>query len=328
MRGGGENVRTPELADRLQGMIWGQFVGDAASLGAHWIYNLEELSAAYPEGISGFEAPREGHYHYGKQPGDLTHYGDGALILLQSVAELGRFDERDFGARFVAGMDPKTYGGYIDHATRGTLDLKREFEEKHPGKPFDYQRGANDDQLATVTAIAPVVVAHYGDEELLEVVERATRVRQNNERAVTYVRTFAQILLELLAGRDIHSALHRTEEIAGRIGDQGPLLKGKIESAFMRLSESVERATDQLGQSCPLPSSFPSAVHSLLKFDGGFGETVLRVIRAGGDNAGRSAMVGAWLGAHLGVDAIPSQWRERLTESERIAGWIERIVEK
>ena len=326
MKRGGENVRTPELADRLRGMIWGQFVGDSASLGTHWIYNLEELAAAYPDGIGGFEGPREGHYHYGKEPGDLTHYGDGALILLQSVAESGRFDVRDFGSRFVAGMDPTTYRGYIDHATRGTLDLKREYEEKHPGMPFDYQRGANDDQLATVTSIAPVVAAHYGDEGLLEVVERATRVRQNNERAVAYVRTFVQILLELLAGRDIHSALHRSEEIAGRHGDHGSVLKEKIRSAFMCHSESVERATDQLGQSCPLPNSFPSAVHSLLKSDGGFEETVLRVIRAGGDNAGRSAMVGAWLGAHLGVDAIPPLWRERLTESTRIAGWIERIV--
>lgn len=322
----GQREKIPEIADRLCGMIWGQFVGDAASLGSHWIYDLEEMAAAYPEGIHGFETPRQGHYHYGKRPGDLTHYGDGALILLESVAKLEHFDERDFGSRYIAAMNPKTYGGYIDHATLETLDLKREFEEKHPGDHFDFQRGANDDQLSTVTSITPLVAAHYGDEGLLGVVDRATRVRQQNERTVAYVRTFVQILLELLKGRDIHSALHRTEEVAGRITEQGSLMKGKIGSAFMRLPASVEIATDQLGQSCPLPCSFPSAVHSLLKFDSGFEETILRVIRAGGDNAGRAAMVGAWLGAHLGVDAIPLGWRQRLTEGERIAKGIERIV--
>ena len=33
----------------------GQFVGDAAALGTHWIYNLTELQRLYPSGIGGFE---------------------------------------------------------------------------------------------------------------------------------------------------------------------------------------------------------------------------------------------------------------------------------
>ena len=321
-----EEEREPELPDRLRGMIWGQFVGDAASLGTHWIYNLNDMAGAYPEGIRGFEAPKEGHYHYGKKPGDFTHYGDAALIMLESVAESGRFYEEDFGSRFVAAMDSQAYTGYMDHATRETLESKREFEEKHPGEPFDYQRGADDDQLATVTSLAPVVAAHHREEGLLDLVERATRVRQNSDRAVAYVKTHALILLKLLEGRDIHSVLHRVEEIVSKDADYGFALKRKIQTAFDHLSKSVENATDKLGQSCPLPSSFPSSVHALLKFDGSFEEAVLRVIRAGGDNAGRAGMVGAWLGAHLGIDAIPGSWRDRLKERERIEGWVEKIV--
>ena len=32
-----------QLQDRFKGALWGQFVGDAAALGAHWYYNVAEL---------------------------------------------------------------------------------------------------------------------------------------------------------------------------------------------------------------------------------------------------------------------------------------------
>ena len=77
-----ETYYEPTLEDRLRGAIWGQLVGDAFCLGSHWIYNLTELENAFPGGVHGFETPREGHYHFGKQPGDQTLYGDGALVML------------------------------------------------------------------------------------------------------------------------------------------------------------------------------------------------------------------------------------------------------
>src|SRR2546425_5231143 len=97
------------IQDRLRGAVWGQFVGDAASLGVHWIYNLSELKRAYPDGVNGFETPLEGHYHFGKGPGEFTHYGDAALLMLESVAELGRFDPVNFGRRFVAKFGSPSY---------------------------------------------------------------------------------------------------------------------------------------------------------------------------------------------------------------------------
>ena len=316
----------PDLPDRLRGMIWGQLVGDAAALGTHWIYNLSELAAAYPKGVDGFEEPKEGHYHFGKKPGDQTHYGDAALLLLESISEEGQFDPVKFGRVFVERLNPETYEGYIDHSTRGTVESKLNFEELYPGREFDFQQGADDDQLATATSISPVIAAHWGHPDLIGIVEKVTRVRQNNARAVAYMKAHARILLELLNGRDIHSSLHRVEEIVGKDLKFGPELWRKFESAFKLLSRRVEEATDKLGQSCPLISSFPSALHGLLHYRDSFERAILDVIRAGGDNAGRAAMVGAWLGAHLGVEAIPEGWRRRLTKHDAICGWVERIV--
>jgi ADP-ribosylglycohydrolase len=108
-----ESLHKISIEVRFRGAIWGQFVGDAAALGTHWIYDLTDLQQQFPSGINGFEAPREGHYHYGKKPGDQTHYGDGALVLLESLAREGRFDAHAFGRSFVATFRPDRYSGSL-----------------------------------------------------------------------------------------------------------------------------------------------------------------------------------------------------------------------
>jgi len=190
----------------MRGAIWGQFVGVAACLGVHWIYDLADLAQRYPAGIEGFEAPASGHYHSGKASGDQTHYGDAALLLLESIAALGCFDPVDFGTRFVTLMDSLQYSGYRDHATKETLANYRSFRQAHPGERFCFQRGADDDQNATATRLAPVVATHYQDESLLEIVTAATRVCQDNERAVAYMRCHALILRGLFDGKDLPAA--------------------------------------------------------------------------------------------------------------------------
>ena len=311
--------------DRLKGAIWGQFVGDAAALGTHWIYDLTEQQEQYPDGVNGFEAPKEGHYHFGKQPGDQTHYGDGALVLLESIANEGVFDVSAFGSSFVESFRPGVYPGYLDHATASTLENFKKFTESGSAGDFDFQQGADDDQLAAASRLAALVVRYWNDPSVLSLVEQATRVCQNNEYAVAYMKFNALLLLELLNKSDVQAAVARTADKIATI-DLGPEISVQVHQAFQLVSKDVTDATLAFGQSCPLPKSFPSSVHALLKHSENFETAILAVLRAGGDNAGRAAMVGAWLGAHLGLDAIPEFWRSRLTHADRISTAVDKIL--
>jgi hypothetical protein len=87
-----------------------------------------------PIAFHGFEAPKEGHYHFRKQPGDQTHYGDGALVLLESLAREGKFDERALGRRFVEIFRPGTYSGYIDKATKGNRCRRTATQSGNPSQ--------------------------------------------------------------------------------------------------------------------------------------------------------------------------------------------------
>jgi hypothetical protein len=58
-------MTNPTTQSRVEGMIWGQFIGDAMCLGTHWIYNLADLQAFYPD-LKGFEPHRAGAAFWGK----------------------------------------------------------------------------------------------------------------------------------------------------------------------------------------------------------------------------------------------------------------------
>jgi ADP-ribosylglycohydrolase len=89
---------------------------------------------------------------------------------------------------------------------------------------------------------------------------------------------------------------------------------------------TVREAAVQLGQSCPLASSFPAAVQAAVRHEASFADAILETARAGGDSAGRAAMVGAWLGAMHGVQAIPDEWRRLLEHHDRVERAVERMM--
>ncbi|MBM4421617.1 MAG: ADP-ribosylglycohydrolase family protein, partial [Chloroflexi bacterium] len=90
--------------------------------------------------------------------------------------------------------------------------------------------------------------------------------------------------------------------------------------------DDVTAATAAFGQHCRLDHSFPAAIQCALRHERDFRGAVLETARAGGDSAGRASMIGAWLGAALGVEAIPPAWRSKLLAHDEIERHVERLV--
>jgi ADP-ribosylglycohydrolase len=318
-----------ERADRIRGAIWGQLVGDAAALGTHWIYDLEEQSSAYPDGVVGFEEPRPGHYHDGKHPGDQTHYGDGALLLLESISAHGAFEPRHFGESFVAKFREGAYHGYLDHATRGTVERYDDFVRDRTASEFDFQDGADDDQPATQTRLS-ILVGRYdraAKTDLLDLVQSLTLVAQHNGVAVSSAKFSALLLGALLDGSGVDDAVGAAlDDAAGAEPDHADRLRRQVNEARAAVQLDTTEATLRFGQSCPLEHSLPASLQVLLKYPEDFEKAILATVRAGGDNAARAAIVGGWLGAHLGVAGVPEHWRQGLTNAARISEMVDVVV--
>jgi ADP-ribosylglycohydrolase len=305
------------LASRLTAAIWGQFVGDSAALGTHWIYDLNEMAAKFPKGIHGFETPKMGHYHEGKVSGDQTHYGDAALLLLESLAAWrGEFHQNDFGIRFTGFFGNPLCKSYIDHATREAFSRLLDH-------PENFQSGGDDEQLGTVSRLAPLVVAYHArpSADRLEAVRRLTLVTQNNPTAIGCAAAHAVLLDALLTGIPFPTAFEATRKSAEVSCDGSDY----FEFAHMLRNLDVITATGRFGQSCPLAQGFPSALHAALLHHDDFSTAILATVRAGGDSAGRAAMVGAWLGATHGMEGIPAEWLGRLRSAERIQKAIDQL---
>ncbi|MFT5580578.1 MAG: ADP-ribosylglycohydrolase [Paraglaciecola psychrophila] len=116
---------------RAKNTILGALVADAATMGFHWLYSqsrIAEVAPSQPE----FRAPTASDYsgnvgyfaHGHKYPGEFSHYGEQARVMLDSmVANGASYDRHHYQDTF---RDYFGYGGayngYIDRPTRETLD--------------------------------------------------------------------------------------------------------------------------------------------------------------------------------------------------------------
>ncbi len=120
---------------------------------------------------------------------------------------------------------------------------------------------------------------HWRDPGLPDLVELGTKVCQNNPAAIGYMKFHGLFLVELLLGRDIHRALNnaqfRLDFVAPALS---PEIRQKTQQALGETFEEVTEATLTFGQACPLPQSFPSALHAFLKHSDDF-ETARRHAR-------------------------------------------------
>mgnify|MGYP006271176863 FL=1 len=306
--------------DRLAGCLWGPFVGDAFCLGSHWIYDAAAFAARFPDGPAGFDTPGPDHHHAGKLTGDLTHYGDGALALLRTLATDGA-DPAAYGRRLYEMHRGPAPGRYVDKPTRHLLGTRA---ERTAGAPFDH--GADDDQNVTPSRLAPLVVFRLGHPALMTDVDAFTRVLQANDRAVAYACTHARLLERLLAGDALDDAVARVAAMLDRRTPLGSELGAHLDAAGAATDRDVASFTADQGRACRLVQAFPAALHAALVHQDRPAEAVRATCRARGDNAGRAMLIGSWLGALHGVAAFPAEWRRRLRAHDEIAGLVDALL--
>jgi ADP-ribosylglycohydrolase len=133
-------------------------------------------------------------------------------------------------------------------------------------------------------------------------------------------------LRKLLAGCPPETAVAETRQIIKSPDKPCAEVNKRMKIACAARMLTPFDAIMLFGQSCPLYSSFTAALHTMLTCSDDFVKATQVTAEAGGDSAGRAAMVGAWLGAHLGIQAIPEAWRTRLTAHDQIEADIKKII--
>lgn len=174
--------------------------------------------------------------------------------------------------------------------------------------------GADDVQLPAVSKLPVLVALHYDAPDLPSMVEDAVRVTNNSDEAVRYGQVVALLLKETIKTGVLPDLGALVDAAPGDVGDA-------LNKGLTRLEDTTEAVTADIGMICNLDTGLPSVVHNLSRAPS-FEDGVRTNIYAGGDNCGRSIILGAVLGVMYGV---PEDWTAQLLQRDTVAGLLKDV---
>jgi len=287
--------------ERLKGMLFGAFVGDAYALGLHWIYDTDKLKQEADK-LIGYLSPSTDSFHRGKRKGDFTHYGDQSLLLLKSISSNQGFAIDVFKTHWLTYMSK--YEGYIDHATKESLSLL------DSGTHF----GSSSDELGGFVRVAPLIFYHFDDPALSKFIEKQTRLTHNNDPLNNFGKFVTELILELVIGKPLLESILQ-------ISQKYPQIEKTVQRLQSRLSEDSCEVIKDIGQSCSSQFAFPAALYLILKYPSNFIDAMKQNVLAGGDSAGRGMLIGMILGASVGYSHLPQDLVKSLNAFDIINGF-------
>ncbi|KAJ8010467.1 hypothetical protein DPEC_G00075390 [Dallia pectoralis] len=255
------------VAERAIGAIIGAAVADAAAQPMHWIYNPEQLKNV----LSDLEPcpefrPQSANPFYRRETGEQTCYGDQAYVLLESLSQCGDVCVKDLKKRTYKFFGPNTvYDLPLNNPYRPKngpkailpingpwrhASLKAFIRNVDAGKE---ETGCEVDcQIDGITKMAAVVAMFAGRPEMLEKVETAIRVTQNNDFCVAMTLAAARFLEHfILTGRDPNAM----ESVLAQLND--PRRK-QPQDLDRDVIAHINQVKDNLGKTSPelIPSVF------------------------------------------------------------------------
>lgn len=310
-----------DMQNRSKNMVLGALVADAATMGLHWIYDQDHIRKRVPEAPE-FTTPQAENYegvpayfaHPNRVPGQQSQYGEQLIVMQRALAQNnGAFDLQTYIKAFCAHFGyGGTYVGYIDHATRGSLDNFAKAEEDKLAQT----RGAVDVQMPAIAKLPGLIPALWAQkisgDAFDATVDDAIRATSDHEEARAYGRICAHMMAAALYADDMTTII----EAGCNVAEGEPL--DRLNQALAMTDQDTNAATKHFGLACDLSYGVPSVTHNMVTTPS-FRDAIRNNIYAGGDNCGRAMLLGAVMGALYGVggdNGIPPEWIDRLAVTD------------
>jgi len=297
------------MKDNAKAMVLASFAADALALGAHWIYDTDQIAATFKR-VETFQKPGANSYHSTKNLGEFTHYGDQMLVLLESLAACRGFDLKHFAAQWQ--KHQQHYTGYIDHATRSTLSNFKD------GKAPEFA-GSESTDLGGAARMAPLAYAYRNaSDELAKSARIQTAMTHNHILVIDSAAFFSAVVFRILQGEQPVAAI---EETTATQFNREPFLTWVKKGIESRASDTVS-AVKRFGQMCEINAAFPGVIHLVARYENDLRQALIENVMAGGDSSARGMITGMLLGAHHGLTAIPEFWLTELSAREKIIAFL------
>lgn len=256
------------LADRAIGAIIGSAVADAAAQPLHWVYDLQKLKGILAKDPNPEFHSESANPFYRRQTGQQSCYGDQAFVLLESLSECGGLNVDDLKQRTLKFFGPGSeYDTPVNDPYREKggprpqlpiegpwrhASLKGFLKNMDAGKE---ETGCeNDCQIDGVAKLAPIVAFYAGKPDMLEKVEQAVRVTQNNDACVAETLAAARFLEHfILNGPDPKALDTVVDQLSDPNRKQPQDLDKAVTGHLRQVKENLSKTPQEL-----IPAVFPN----------------------------------------------------------------------
>lgn len=330
--------------DSAQGAIIGALIGDALGLGCHWHYDINELRKDFGPWISDYTTSKtdrkdrfadiaEFRYNSGCRAGDVSQTGQVYILLLESLASQGKYNENDFTARldaFLSTIDGTPFSGrYTDMAMRDIW--------KHRNSGIDWSDAGSMGDTAEAAIRSTILAARYfqDPEKLAGAADQNITLSHKEPYIVGQSISFALTVAALIGSTPLEklrqqmAGLAEYKSIMRLIPSFDLLIQVTNGAIAVGSNASIEPASliCQLnGLNCSLGVMLPSAYYFIHRYPDNFEMAVLSAVNGGGNNMARAALTGSLSGAMVGLSGIPKRFISGLNDHERLLDLAKKVA--
>ena len=281
------------MPNKRKDLIKAVFIADALSFGSHWIYSTDKLKEEYSGIIDEYRAPMA-KFHQGKEAGDLSHYGEQAFALLESISDNQGFDLKQFRDDWVDYLENNEM--YMDHAMQDSLE---KFNDE------DTFVGAENHELGGIARSMPIFLEEdLTEQDFLDLIHLT-----HNAEVVDQTAEFVfKVMQEVLAGKDQKEAIEDNQDLNQFTADSFDKIGPK---------DKIVVNADDRGQGCSTEQGFPIVLDVLWNADNLLEALTLNIM-AGGDTSARAMIIAAVMAAAEGIDSIPGKLAAGFNKSEAV----------
>jgi ADP-ribosylglycohydrolase len=335
------------------GAIMGVLIGDALGVGCHWYYDLENLKKDCGEWISDYSDPKpDGSSHWvkvhklryekGVRAGDVSQTGQLYIMLLESIAEKGAYDRKDFTSRvdkFFETLDGTRHSGrYTDVAIRHT------WKHRHEGIGWDDPKVGSNHITSEAAQMNTILAALYYKDatRLVKEAYRNTTLFYYNDIPITDSISYAIVVSGLINDVGlINDKIYLPYEGLTKyfysidwdtLDQYAPLLDSptQIETTFCDPEITFEPPhliSKVYGMHCGIQQLLPASYYLIHRYPDNFEKAVLAAINGGGNGMARAALTGGMSGAMVGLKGIPDRFIKGLKDHKRLLELAEKVAE-
>ncbi len=343
----GPSTVTLARVDRARGCLLGLAIGDALGAPLEGLTDRQILSnyGRVRDYVDGSRAWKRRPFQW-RLPGLYSDDTQQALGLAYLLVETGEVDPARLCQMY---LDLATPRGAFYGAHRGVGKSFRKVLDALSRQTPPDQTSQDSAGIGAAMRVPPAAIHAQGDpEQLYRATLHATLFSHHDVRSVAGALAVALATQRLLDEEDLvpsfalrlaadvyHCECRILEEFPGTLTNFDPYAHN-LSRALSRIEAILELPRDQalglildeanrngLDANCKRPtqgyvlSLIPTCLYVLLTTSS-FEEALVEVINLGGDADSAGAVLGAWAGAHYGVQALPSRWRDGLKNQDGI----------